>query len=98
MSAVSRLGPGGYPRPPYGSFAGKNSSPRPYIEPISVLGPGGYPRPPYGSFNKGPTPPPPTLPTGGGGKRKPKYGAVNSFLKLTAEERLLLFAIIAGDL
>jgi hypothetical protein len=44
---VSVLGPGGYPRPPYGSFAGKG---RQFTEVFTVLGPQGVPRPPYGSF------------------------------------------------
>ncbi len=52
MAAVSVLGPGGYPRAPYGSFAGKpaSSGGRVYTQTFSVLGPGGYPRPPYASF------------------------------------------------
>ena len=47
--AISILGPGGYPKEPYGSFLGKmagGKSPGPF----SVLGPQGVPRPPYGSF------------------------------------------------
>jgi hypothetical protein len=44
---VSILGPGGYPKAPYASFAGKPGTTKPVV---SVLGPGGYPRPPYGSF------------------------------------------------
>jgi hypothetical protein len=53
MAAVSRLGPGAYPRPPYGSFAGKPASStdsKSFVQNFSVLGPGGYPRPPYASF------------------------------------------------
>jgi hypothetical protein len=53
MAAVySVLGPGGYPRPPYGSFAGKIAAipGRTFTQTFSVLGPGAYPRPPYGSF------------------------------------------------
>lgn len=48
----SVLGPGGYPRPPYGSFAGKiaaTGGSKVYTQTFSVLGPGGYPRPPYSS-------------------------------------------------
>lgn len=47
MTTVSVLGPGGYPKAPYGSYAGK---PVPPSVRYSVLGPGGYPRPPYASF------------------------------------------------
>ena len=46
---VTVLGPGGYPRRPYGSFAGKTA----FVALkglVTVLGPGGYPRPPYASF------------------------------------------------
>lgn len=45
------LGPNGFSRPPYGSFAGKPaSSGRAYTQPFTVLGPNGYSRPPYASF------------------------------------------------
>lgn len=50
---VSILGPGGYPRAPYGSFSGKPSAAggsKVYTRTFSLLGAGGYPRPPYGSF------------------------------------------------
>lgn len=51
MTATTVLGPGGYSRPPYGSFAGKPpSSGRVYTQQFTVLGPNGYSRPPYGSF------------------------------------------------
>jgi hypothetical protein len=43
MAATTVLGPGGYPRPPYGNFAGKVAA----GVRSTVLGPGGYPRPPY---------------------------------------------------
>ena len=47
--AVSRLGVSGFPRPPYGSFAGKTEAP--IVKPIVTrLGVSGFPRPPYGSF------------------------------------------------
>lgn len=46
MAAISILGPGGYSKEPYGSFAGKVAS----VRIVSVLGPQGVPRPPYGSF------------------------------------------------
>lgn len=54
MATVTVLGPGGYPRPPYGSFAGKPAAAgdsKSYTQQFSVLGPGGYPRPPYASFS-----------------------------------------------
>lgn len=54
------LGPGGYPRPPYGSFAGKPASGGRSGH-FTVLGPGGYSRPPYGSFAG--------KPGGGGGSK-----------------------------
>jgi hypothetical protein len=42
----SVLGPGGYPRPPYGAFAGKPAGhPR-----VTTLSPGGYPKALYASF------------------------------------------------
>ena len=41
------LGPGGYPKPLYGSFAGKPAAMSGHF---TVLGPGGYPEPPYASF------------------------------------------------
>lgn len=73
MAAVSVLGPGGYPKAPYGSFAGKiaaTGGSKVYTQTFSVLGPGGYPRPPYGSF-AGKTPfIPPTTPTYFGQRHK----------------------------
>lgn len=48
MSVVTQLGPQGYSKPPYGSFAGKASSKG--TGKFTVLGPGGFSRPPYGSF------------------------------------------------
>lgn len=48
MAAVSILGPSGYPKEPYGSFAGKPASAGKGL--VSVLGPQGVPRPPYASF------------------------------------------------
>lgn len=60
MAVYSVLGPGGYPRPPYGDFGGKpagSGGSKAYTQTFSVLGPGGYPRPPYGSF-AGKTPAP----------------------------------------
>jgi len=50
---VTVLGPGGYSRPPWGSFAGKpaaSTASKSYTQPFTVLGPGGYPRPPWGIF------------------------------------------------
>lgn len=52
MATVSVLGPGGYSRPPYGSFAGKptsTSGPKGTGD-FTVLGPSGLPRPPYAGF------------------------------------------------
>ena len=51
MAVVTVLGPGGYPRPPYASFAGKVFV-KPYTRTFTVLSPGGYPRPPYGDFGQ----------------------------------------------
>jgi hypothetical protein len=50
MTVYSVLGPGGVPRPPLGSFAGKGS--KTFAELYSVLSPGGYPKEPYSSFAK----------------------------------------------
>lgn len=49
---VSVLGPGGYSRRPYGSFAGKIAfvPSRTFVQTITKLGPAGYSRPPYGLF------------------------------------------------
>ena len=50
---VTVLGPGGYSRPPYASFAGKPFSSgdhKSFVQNFSVLGPGGYPKELYGSF------------------------------------------------
>ena len=42
----SVVGPGAYPKAPYGAFAGKPvSHPR-----VTILGPGGYPKALYASF------------------------------------------------
>jgi hypothetical protein len=50
---VSLLSPGGYPKPPYSSFAGKPATTgdnKVWTQNFSVLGPGGYPKALYGSF------------------------------------------------
>jgi hypothetical protein len=43
----SVLGPGGYPKAPYGSYASRQT-----IRLVSVLGPQGVPRPPYGFIQR----------------------------------------------
>jgi hypothetical protein len=52
MTARTVLGPHGYSRPPYGSFAGKPTfaPSRTYTQTFTVLGPHAYSRPPYASF------------------------------------------------
>lgn len=50
---TTRPGPGGYSRPPYGSFAGKPQSSadsRTFVRNFTVLGLGGYSRPLWASF------------------------------------------------
>lgn len=49
--AVTRLGASGFPRPPYGSFAGKVEAVETKgLGPFTRLGVSGFPRPPYASF------------------------------------------------
>ena len=47
----SVLGPGVYPKAPYGSFSGKLEIAKATGIIFSVLGPGAYPKAPYGSFS-----------------------------------------------
>jgi hypothetical protein len=44
------LGPGGYPKAPYGSFVGKPGAGSKVQPRCSTLGPGGYPKVLYGNF------------------------------------------------
>jgi hypothetical protein len=77
MAAITVLGPGGYPKPRYGSFAGRVPS-VPRI--VSVLGPGGYPRPPYGSFaGKAPSSQRVVSTLGPGGYPRPPYAFFAGF-------------------
>jgi hypothetical protein len=56
MTLRTVLGPGGYPRPPYGSFSGKSGATgRQFTQVFTVLGPLGVSRPPQSFAGKVPT-------------------------------------------